>query len=458
MIEFPKLSDAKLTPGDRVFRLLKPQDGFIFSQARFPAYIGAWGTGKSFALIQRAMLLSEESPKNLGVIFRKEFTDLRDSTCKDFERYTGIKINSERSVILPNKSEIMFRHLEEMHGTVQNLNLGWFGIEQSDELPSEEIFNVLRGRLRRDVKRRSGFVIGNTNGHDWQYNLWKAAQGTDNDYELFEATSFEAKKYLPEDTIEDWKKLEQSSPKIYRRFVLNSWDESDTSDVVIDPEWVRSCVRVGMNITHPIRRVVSCDVARYGDDKTVAYAIENGRVIGRQEWEKKSTMETVGRLIMFAKSQGDIESFAVDEIGVGGGVVDRLQEMGRHVIPVNASERSEGAGFYNRRAEIYSFGANMFENRMVAIPADDRQLIEELSWSRYKQIRSNGVYQVEAKEDIKKRYGRSPDHADALLMGLWAIPQAKIYDGFGEVDYSNSPMMVSSAVPTRAPLRARRKQ
>lgn len=456
MIEFPTLAAAKIQGNDKVFRLLKAQDGFMFSDSRFPAYVGAWGTGKSFAGIQRAMLLSEESPKNLGVIFRKEFTDLRDSTCKDFERYTGLKITSERSVVLPNKSEIMFRHLEEIHGVVQNMNLGWFWIEQAEELDTDEQFNVLRGRLRREVKRRTGFITANTNGHNWIYNLWKS--GAKNpEYELFEATSFDAEKYLPADTIQDWRNMEEKSPKIFNRFVMNSWDESDTSDIIIAPEWVRRCSRNSMNIRHPIRRLISCDVARYGDDKTVAYALENGRVIGREEWDKKSTMETVGRLMMFAKKQGDIESFAVDEIGVGGGVVDRLQELGAHVIPVNASERSEGDGFYNRRAEIYSFGANLFEAGMVAIPPDDNQLIEELSWAKYKTIKSNGGYQVEAKEDIKKRYGRSPDHADALLMGLWAIPQAKIYDGFGEADYSNSPMMVSSAIPTRAPMRARRK-
>lgn len=117
MIEFPKLSDAKVTESDKVFRLLKAQDNFIFSDARFPAYVGAWGTGKSFAGIQRAMILSEESPKNLGVVFRREYTDLRDSTCKDFEKYTGLKITSERSVELQNKSEILFRHLEEIHGS-----------------------------------------------------------------------------------------------------------------------------------------------------------------------------------------------------------------------------------------------------------------------------------------------------------------------------------------------------
>lgn len=423
----PTIDRKEIAPSDKVFNLLTAQDGFIFSDARYPAYIGAWGTGKSFALIQRAMILSEESPKNLGVIFRREFTDLRDSTCKDFERYTGYKISSERSVVLPNKSEILFRHLEETQGTIQNLNLGWFGIEQGDELDTDEIFNILRGRLRRDVRRRSGFVIGNTNGHDWQYKLWKATPGADQDYQLFEASSFDAEKYLPADTIADWKKLEQSSPKIYRRFVLNSWEESDTSDIIIHSDWVERAKKRDL-ITHvPFRRIVSCDVARFGDDKTVVYAIENGKVLDKAAWEKKDTMETVGRLLIFAHKNGGIGSFAIDEIGVGGGVVDRLRELGHHVIPVNAAERVEGGGYYNRRAEIYGKGADMFRDGFVQMLSNDHEATEELCWAKYKEVKSSGEFKVEAKEDIKKRYGRSPDHADALLIGLWAMGQAKVH-------------------------------
>ena len=425
MIEVKNIEEAKVTDADKVFHLLKPQDNFIFSEARFPAYVGAWGTGKSFAGIQRAMILSEESPKNLGVIFRREYTDLRDSTCKDFEKYTGVKISSERSVEFPNKSEILFRHLEEIHGVVQNMNLGWFWIEQAEELETDETFNVLRGRLRRDVKRRTGFLTANTNGNNWIYRTWKV--GSDKDYDLHEATSFDAEKYLPADTIADWKKLEQSSPKIYRRFVLNSWEESDTSDIIIHPDWVEKAKKRDL-ITHvPFRRIVSCDVARYGDDKTVVYAIENGKVLDKASWEKKDTMETVGRLLMFAHKNGAIGSFAIDEIGVGGGVVDRLRELGHHVIPVNASERVEGGGYYNRRAEIYGKGADIFRDGFVQMLSNDSEATEELCWAKYKEVKSSGEFKVEAKEDIKKRYGRSPDHADALLIGLWAMGQAKVH-------------------------------
>lgn len=369
------------------------------------------------------MRLSEQFPNNLGVIFRKEFTDLRDSTLKDFETYTGMRVDSNRTARLPNGSEIMFRHMEEM-ANIQNMNLGWFGIEQAEELESDDQFFKLHGRLRREGSSRQGFIIANTNGHNWIYRLWKINK--DRDYPLFEANIEDARAYLPADTLASWEKLKEAKPKIYNRFVMNSWEESDTTDVIIDPADVMAATKRDLNVRPPVRRIVSCDVARYGDDKTVAYAIENGKAIAKAEWEKKSTMETVGLLTIFAKRHGDIQSFAIDEIGVGSGVVDRLRELNHDVIAVNASEKAAGSGFYNRRAEIYQKGADMFHDGLVQLLPDDNDLIEQLSWAKYREIKSNGVFQVEAKEDIKKRYGRSPDNADAFLNGLWALPRARV--------------------------------
>ncbi len=433
---------------DRVFRLIKPQAGFIQSEARHPAYVGSWGTGKSTALIAKAMKLSEDHPGNLGVIFRKEFTDLRDSTVRDFEDYTGLKVNSNRAAELSNGSQILFRHLEEMNN-IQNMNLGWFGIEQAEELDNDEQFFKLHGRLRRENCLRSGFVIANTNGHNWIYKLWKI--GNDPSYPLFEANSLEAAGYLPADTMASWKALELKKPKVYRRFVLNSWDESDMVDVIINPAHVEAAMKREVDIRTPLRRLVSIDVARFGNDKTVFYAFEGDdrfrRVIGKEVHEKKNTMETVGLSQIFAKKHGDIESFAVDEIGVGGGVVDRLNELERHVISVNAAERTGvRSGCYNRRAEIYVTGAERFEAGHVQLLADDEDAREELPWTRYKTIKSSGIYQIEAKDDVKARYTRSPDHADALLNGLWAFPQARIVskpDGYmRKPKVSGSPMGV----------------
>lgn len=73
--------------------------------------------------------------------------------------------------------------------------------------------------------------------------------------------------------------------------------------------------------------------------------------------------------------------------------------------------------------------AEAFEAGRIQLLAGDEEAREELSWARYKTIKSSGVYQVESKDDIKERYTRSPDHSDALLYGLWAISKAKIVAG-----------------------------
>lgn len=435
----PAVAGAAATairPGDRVFNLIKPQADFIRSEARHPAYVASWGTGKSTALIARAMLLSENHRDNLGVIFRKEFTDLRDSTVRDFEDYTGIKVNSNRAAVLANGSTILFRHLEEMNN-IQNMNLGWFGIEQAEELDSDDQFFKLHGRLRREGCQRSGFIIANTNGHNWIYKLWKI--GKDPEYPLFEADSFAAASYLPADTLTSWRALEQKKPKIYRRFVANSWDESDSSDVIIQPAWVEAAMTRSLSIQPPLKRIISIDVARSNPgagDKTTFYAIENFRQVAKEEHETRNTMEVVGYAVRFAAKHG-VRSFAVDEIGVGGGVADRLAEMREpdadnamyQVIFVNAAQRLAGTGYYNRRAEIHDTCAHLFEDGMVQVDPTDTDLIEQLSWAKYKTVKSNGVFLVEPKEDIKARYGRSPDNADGFMNGLWALPQAQIVKG-----------------------------
>jgi hypothetical protein len=96
------------------------------------------------------------------------------------------------------------------------------------------------------------------------------------------------------------------------------------------------------------------------------------------------------------------------------------------VIYVNASEKVAGGGYHNRRAEIYDTGARAFEDGLVQIDPGHKELSEELSWAKQKVTSSSGnVFLVESKVDIKKEFLRSPDHADAFLNGLWALPRVR---------------------------------
>jgi len=129
------------------------QGEFFNAMNRFPGFIAGWGSGKTMWALMKGILLSKRYDDNLGVIVRSKFTDLRDSTMKDFTRYTGIHVpqgTKEAKIVTPTKgiSTIYFRHAKELSG-LQNVNLGWFYIEQAEEFPTSTQFDLLRGRLRR---------------------------------------------------------------------------------------------------------------------------------------------------------------------------------------------------------------------------------------------------------------------------------------------------------------------
>lgn len=454
MIVTPTLKDLNVTDADQVVRLIQPQSEFLLTDARYPAFVGAWGVGKSMVGIGKGMKLSQEYRDNLGVIFRKEYTDLRDSTVKDFKRYTGISVNSSREAVV-GSSVIMFRHIEELN-SIQNMNLGWFLIEQAEELDTDDAFFTLFGRLRRKGVKHCGAIIANTKGNNWIKKLWKLgglikaiqelmekepglfspdAKVADM-VALYEANTWDNAHNLDKQFLASLKILEKKKPQLYSRFVMNSWEDGASPGVIIQPLDVQAATKRTLDLRKPIRRLISIDVARStpgAGDKSVFYAIENFRLLAKEEHETKDTMKLVGLAQLFARTvwgkeeNPQMDAYAVDEIGVGGGVGDRLRELGKQVVFVNSAER-EGvpAPYFNRRAEILGEGGKLFELGKVQILENDDDLIEQLSWTKWKPVNSKMILQAESKEDVQKTYGRSPDNADAALNGLWALPQVKI--------------------------------
>lgn len=214
------------------FKITPKQYDFIGAYEQFMAYIAAVGCGKTTALISKGMFHSEESPNNLGVIVRKNFTDLRDSTMKDFRDYTGLEINeSRKDAVLPNGSTIMFRHGDELP-VLKNINLGWFAIEQAEEFPDDNVWQFLKMRLRRQSKFRTGFMIANTNGHNWVWKLFKE-NGTPDNHRLIECNTYEHRDALRKlgeaNALQDdyMRTLETLPKKLFNRFVMNSWEEAE---------------------------------------------------------------------------------------------------------------------------------------------------------------------------------------------------------------------------------------
>ena len=143
---------------------------------------GGFGAAKTDALCEWAYQQCAAFPKNLGLIGRQHYTDLADSTIKSFfdlpsvQYYGGGRSPAtwnEGSKVYTHpqtKAQILFRHLDDDMG-LKNLNLGFAGIDQAEEILPER-FDLLLGRLRRPNASRQMRLTANPDGHDWLWQLF----------------------------------------------------------------------------------------------------------------------------------------------------------------------------------------------------------------------------------------------------------------------------------------------
>lgn len=166
--------------------------------------------------------------------------------------------------------------------------------------------------------------------------------------------------------------------------------------------------------------VIGCDVARFGQDETVIFTVdEAGNVSAPTIRHGQDLMATAGSLVAMADGAAKECPIAVDDSGLGGGVTDRLRELGKPVVPCLAgSAAREDRKFVNARAEMWWGLREALQSGDLSLP-DDRKLAADLTNVKFS-YDSRGRIKLEAKDEIKKRIGRSPDRGDALAIANWA--------------------------------------
>ncbi len=161
------------------------------------------------------------------------------------------------------------------------------------------------------------------------------------------------------------------------------------------------------------------DVARFGDDETVL-APRQGLLAHKMVTMKGARTNEIAARIMMARKNWDHELDFVDGTGGwGAGVIDMLIQSKQSPLEINFAGKSIDPRYANKRAEMWFTMAEWIRSRGV-LPKDPR-LLKELVSPTYSLI--NGRFQLEPKDQIKKRLGFSPDRADALAL-TFAIPEA----------------------------------
>lgn len=301
---------------------------------------------------------------------------------------------------------------------LKSMELGWFGIDQAEET-SESHFFLLASRLRlkQPNVRYKGIMTANP-APGWVKHRFIEQKLDDH---IFIPSLPRDNPHLPEDYESGLRKLYPD--ELVRQLLEGDWDALEAGNFLFKYADLKNAIEREVVTEEPVK-VAGFDIARFGDDSSVAIIREGASVIWIEEWAKTDLMHTTGKIINLI-DRFKPDSVNLDVIGLGAGVYDRLVEQGFKINAINVAlapqtfDEEKKSKLANLRAEIYKHLSDLFEQGDISIP-DDLGLIAQLSGIKYK-FNSRGQLQIESKEEMKKRGMKSPDKGDALALAFMEV-------------------------------------
>jgi hypothetical protein len=160
--------------------------------------------------------------------------------------------------------------------------------------------------------------------------------------------------------------------------------------------------------------VIGCDPAGPGRDRTVAKACAGGAVIDTMVSTKPDSSGDV--LAFIRRHQARLRIVRVDSNGLGFHLVTIILNNGFPCEGLNASSSaSDKERFTNLKAERYwNLRDRVLKNEISGLSDEDLAELAAISYV----IDTRGKTGIEDKASVKSALGRSPDHAEALILAL----------------------------------------
>ena len=202
---------------------------------------------------------------------------------------------------------------------------------------------------------------------------------------------------------------------LFRSRALGEFPES-ASDSLFEIGWIEAAMRRELEPGLPV--VIAVDVARFGADETILALRRGDCVTELRAFRGLDTMQTARRAQAWAAEVG-ASVVTVDEIGVGAGVVDRMEEEGvAGLVPVQFGGRPfavrEGRQFLNLRAQTFFALRDRLRAGTITLPPD-AALQAQLVNLHYGYTLTGQIV-IESKDELRRRGLPSPDRADAIAL------------------------------------------
>lgn len=405
-------------------------------------YGGGAGGGKSILGCYWILTQALMYPGTAYVIGRKELTNLKKTTLLSFFQVIQIldlktsdigTLNSQTNIFnFHNGSRIFLMDMssqpsDPLYTRFGGLELTQAFVDESNEndLQAIEILKTRLGRCKNKEynlipKLLETFNPAKNHVHRRYYKPWK--EGTLPKYRLFITALATDNPYLADSYIEQLRNADKITKE---RLLYGNFDYEDDPAKLFEYDKILDLFTNYVHIPTNAENYISCDVARFGIDKTVVIVWRDWHIEKIISMDKSSVPEVVELLNKLSKEHHVPHSnIIIDEDGVGGGVVD-LIDNGKGFVnnssPVETEYSKKIHNYRNLKTQCYFKLAEKVQKGEIAIYDDipleiQEGLIEDLEQIAQKNIDKDGKIEILGKDEIKEKLGRSTDYSDAMMM------------------------------------------
>tara|TARA_X000001382_G_scaffold130858_1_gene127347 strand:+ start:14873 stop:16192 length:1320 start_codon:yes stop_codon:yes gene_type:complete len=396
---------------------------------------GGAGGSKTFTGCLWQITRRLKYPNTRSVIGRSKLKNLKSTTLNTFWEvainYCGLKPNRDFQynangfkISFYNGSEIYLKDLFLFPSDPEFTSLGGLEITDCfvDECAevTEKAVNILNSRIRYKLDEfnlipKTLLTCNPSKG--WLYTqFYKPALTNDlPEHKKFIKSLVTDNKAISKHYITQLGKLDKISKE---RLLFGNWEYNSDDALLFDYDalldiFTNEYVEEGI-------KVITCDVARFGDDKTIICQW-NGLILEKiVKHDKSSVLQIVQDIKeMCIKHSIPNSKIVIDQDGVGGGVVDYLSGS---IGFVNGGKALKGDNYQNLKTQCFYKLAELVNTGKIYILDNQYKdsIISELEIvKRDKVDKDSQKLAIEGKEIQKQKLGHSPDFADAIMMRMW---------------------------------------
>ena len=319
-----------------------------------------------------------------------------------------------------NKSEIILKDLflypsDRNFDSLGSLELTGVFIDECNQI-TEKAKNIVASRLRYRLDENNlipKMLMTCNPAKNWVYTQYyrPSKEGVQKTHRKFIQSLVDDNTYISKyyktqlDTLDELSK---------QRLLYGNWEYDATNDSLVNYDAILNLFNqkgVGGD------KYISCDVARFGDDRTIIMYWEGLHLTKIRTMLKSAINEVVEEVRkMQQENQVPLRNIIIDEDGVGGGAKDYLRCQGF----VNNSRPLKNENYQNLKTQCYYKLAELINQGQIGISCPDvnvkNYIIEELEQARTKDADKDTKLQMIPKDTVKAILGRSPDYSDALAM------------------------------------------